>query len=129
MSKQPPTRTYCKRSRPLPYCNPNKQDAPALEVYPAPSHHPTTPDVTYRFCGVVLSKPCLLPFLVIIIDFVILLNFIFCPVLFIIIIFFFFGGGGVGGGGNDRFNIRTPSRKKAMCKYSKYRRQCISCAC
>ena len=35
-----PTRTYCKRSRPLPYSNPNKQDAPALEVYPAPSHHP-----------------------------------------------------------------------------------------
>ena len=23
MSKQPPTRTYCKCSRPLPYCNPN----------------------------------------------------------------------------------------------------------
>ena len=38
-----PTRTYCKRSKPLPYSNPNKQDAPALEVYPAPSHHPSTP--------------------------------------------------------------------------------------
>ena len=38
-----PTRTYCKRSRPLPYSNPIKEDAPALEVYPAPSHHPTTP--------------------------------------------------------------------------------------
>ena len=38
-----PTRTYCKRNRPLPYSIPNKQDAPALEVYPAPSHHPTTP--------------------------------------------------------------------------------------
>ena len=38
-----PSRTYCKRSRPLPYSNPNKQDAPELEVYPAPSHHPTTP--------------------------------------------------------------------------------------
>ena len=38
-----PTRTYCKRNRPLPYSNLNKQDAPALEVYPAPSHHPTTP--------------------------------------------------------------------------------------
>ena len=38
-----PTRTYCKRSRPLPYSYPNKQDAPALEVYPAPLHHPTTP--------------------------------------------------------------------------------------
>ena len=37
------TRTYCKCSRPLPYSNPNKQDAPALEVYQAPSHHPTTP--------------------------------------------------------------------------------------
>ena len=39
-----PTHTYCKGSRPLPYSNPNKQDASALEVYPAPSHHPTTPD-------------------------------------------------------------------------------------
>ena len=38
-----PTRTHCKRSRPLPYYQPNKKDAPALEVYPAPSHHPTTP--------------------------------------------------------------------------------------
>ena len=38
----PPTRTYCKRSRPLPYCNPNCRTL-ALEVYPAPSHHPTTP--------------------------------------------------------------------------------------
>ena len=32
-----PTRTYCKRSRPLPYYDPE------LEVYPAPSHHPTSP--------------------------------------------------------------------------------------
>ena len=39
-----PTRTYCKRNRPLPYYHPNKLDAPALEVYPAPSHHPTTPE-------------------------------------------------------------------------------------
>ena len=38
-----PSRTYCKRSRPLSYSNPNKQDALALEVYPAPSRHPTTP--------------------------------------------------------------------------------------
>ena len=38
-----PTRTYCKRSRALPYSHPNKWDALALEVYPAPSHHPTTP--------------------------------------------------------------------------------------
>ena len=38
-----PTRTYCKYNRPLPYCNPNQEDAPALEVYQAPSHHPTTP--------------------------------------------------------------------------------------
>ena len=36
-----PSRTYCKRSKPLPYSNPNY--APALEAYPAPSHHPTTP--------------------------------------------------------------------------------------
>ena len=28
-----------KRSRPLPHSYPNKYDAPALEVYPAPSHH------------------------------------------------------------------------------------------
>ena len=39
-----PTRTYCKCSRPLPYCNPNCRTPPALEVYPAPSHHPTTPE-------------------------------------------------------------------------------------
>ena len=43
-----PTRTYCKRNRPLPYSNQNKQDAPALEVYPAPSHHPTTPITGWR---------------------------------------------------------------------------------
>ena len=36
------TRTYCKRSKPLPYSNPNKQDTTALEVYPAPSHYSTT---------------------------------------------------------------------------------------
>ena len=30
-------RTYCKRSTPLPYYN------PALEIDPAPSHHPTIP--------------------------------------------------------------------------------------
>ena len=35
-----PTRTYYKRSRSLPHYNPS---APALEVYPAPLHHPTTP--------------------------------------------------------------------------------------
>ena len=29
-----PTRTYCKRSRPLPYCNPNLKDAPASEPLP-----------------------------------------------------------------------------------------------
>ena len=38
-----PTRTYCKCSRPLPFSNPNKQDAPVLEVNPAPSHHRPTP--------------------------------------------------------------------------------------
>ena len=38
-----PTRTLCKRSRPVPFYNPNKLDAPALEVYPEPSHHPTSP--------------------------------------------------------------------------------------
>ena len=41
-----PTRAYCKCSRPLPYSNPNLQDAPALEVYPGPSHHPTTPNTS-----------------------------------------------------------------------------------
>ena len=41
-----PTRTYCKYNRPLPYCNPNQQDVPALEIYPAPSHHPTTPMIS-----------------------------------------------------------------------------------
>ena len=56
-----PTRTYYKRSRPLPYYNPNcrtprhwkftqhhcttrPSPAPGLEVYPAPSRHPTTPE-------------------------------------------------------------------------------------
>ena len=34
---------HCKRSRPLPCYQPNSKDAPALEVYPAPSHHPATP--------------------------------------------------------------------------------------
>ena len=40
-----PTRTYCKRKRPLPYSNSKKYVAPALEVYPASSRHPTTPSV------------------------------------------------------------------------------------
>ena len=38
-----PTHTYYKCSRPLSYCNPNCRTPLALEVYPAPSHHPTTP--------------------------------------------------------------------------------------
>ena len=38
-----PPRTYCKHSRLLPYFCPNLLDAPALEVYPAPSRHLTTP--------------------------------------------------------------------------------------
>ena len=38
------TRTYCKRSRSLPYSYPSL-DAPALEVHPAPLHHPTTPEI------------------------------------------------------------------------------------
>ena len=41
--KTTPSRTYCKCSMPLPYSNPNEKAAPALEVYPASSHHPTTP--------------------------------------------------------------------------------------
>ena len=45
MSKQIPTHAHCKHSRPLPYFTPNKLDAPVLEAYPAPSHHPTTPMV------------------------------------------------------------------------------------
>ena len=42
-----PSRTYCKRSKPLPYSNLNKQDAPVLEAYPASSHHPTTPFIVW----------------------------------------------------------------------------------
>ena len=38
-----PIRTHRKRSRPLPHNYPNQQDPPALEVYPAPSNHPTIP--------------------------------------------------------------------------------------
>ena len=37
------TRTYYKRRRPFPYYNLNQQDGQAVEVNPAPSHHPTTP--------------------------------------------------------------------------------------
>ena len=33
---------HCKSSWPLPHHYPNQQDAPSLEVYPAPSNHPTT---------------------------------------------------------------------------------------
>ena len=36
-----PTRTYCKRSRLLPFCS----DIPALKVYPAPAHHPSDVDL------------------------------------------------------------------------------------
>ena len=38
-----PTRTYCRRSRPLPYCNPNCRTPRHWKFYPAPSHHSTTP--------------------------------------------------------------------------------------
>ena len=70
-----PSRTYCKPSRPLPYSNPNKQDAPALKVYPASSHHPTTPNclqkflcvtyplIAYRISCVLLTCNCLQNFL------------------------------------------------------------------
>ena len=51
-----PTRTYCKRNRPLPYSNLNKQDTRALEVYPAPSHHPTTPENDKKDPAKVLAK-------------------------------------------------------------------------
>ena len=52
-----PTRTYCKRSRPLPYSNPN---SPAQEVYPAPLHHPTTPPTISRvIIGFVNTEICL----------------------------------------------------------------------
>ena len=50
-----PTRTYCKRNRPLPYYHPDQQDAPELEVYPAPLHHPTTPYLK-RIVRVVLNN-------------------------------------------------------------------------
>ena len=39
MSKQPPTRTYCKCSRPLPYCNPNCR-TPQHQKFT--QHHRTT---------------------------------------------------------------------------------------
>ena len=32
---------YCKRTSSLPYYFPNKWDALALKIYPAPSHHPS----------------------------------------------------------------------------------------
>ena len=35
-----PYHTHRKRSRPLPHHYPNQRDVPALEVYPALSHHP-----------------------------------------------------------------------------------------
>ena len=38
-----PTRTHCKSSRPLPYSNINQQDAPALEVHPAPYRNTRPP--------------------------------------------------------------------------------------
>ena len=52
-------RTHCKCSRPLPYYQPNLKDDPVLEVYPAPSHHPTTRVLIQRNLG----KHCLLRFL------------------------------------------------------------------
>ena len=36
-----PTRTYCKRSRLLPFCS----DVSALKVYPVPAHHPSDVDL------------------------------------------------------------------------------------
>ena len=45
--KTTPTRTYCKRSRPLPYYYTNKLDVPAMKVNPAPSHHPITTIFAY----------------------------------------------------------------------------------
>ena len=39
MSKQPPTRTYCKCSRPLPYCNPNCRTP---QHWKFTQHHRTT---------------------------------------------------------------------------------------
>ena len=38
-----PTRTYCKRNKPLPYCHPNQKDAPGTESLSsafAPPDHP-----------------------------------------------------------------------------------------
>ena len=55
-----PTRTHCKRSKPLPYSNPNEYDAPALEVNPAPSVLPISLLVLYRFCYLLFPVPNLL---------------------------------------------------------------------
>ena len=43
MSKQPPPAPTASAVGPCPTVS-KLQDAPALEVYPAPSHHPTTPN-------------------------------------------------------------------------------------
>ena len=60
-----PTRTYCERNRPLPYCTLNKQDVPALKIYPAPSPHPTTPsnNRTQMHCCTSLSCVTFFPLL------------------------------------------------------------------
>ena len=44
-----PIRTYCKRSRPLPYSSPNKQDAPATGSLPSTIAPPYHPVLIYHF--------------------------------------------------------------------------------
>ena len=39
------TRTYCKRSKPLPYYHPACRTPWHLKFYPGPSHHPTTHEI------------------------------------------------------------------------------------
>ena len=48
-----PIRTYCKRSRPLPYCNPNCR---ALEVYPSTIAPPDHPYLFFDGCASLVLK-------------------------------------------------------------------------
>ena len=62
--KKYPNKPHPQRCRPLSYNYPNKSDALALKVYPAPSHHPTTPaDVSnYTSVGIYLQMFCSVAF-------------------------------------------------------------------
>ena len=53
-----PTCTYCNRSRPLPYCNPNCRTPGHWKNYPAPSHHPTTHNIKAEVRAFCLLDSC-----------------------------------------------------------------------